>query len=310
MRTRRIVELLAEVITQHAPELGDRAQELAAAAFKEVGIETKAPKKDAILESGYLVFLSRHQLQALAQAAIDAAAAEDVAQHLKKANAKGLVDKENSIDIALFGRMVAEQGDLNVDAAVQVAHAISVHPVETEFDYFTAVDDYLGEDETGAGMIGTVEFNSSTLYRYATLDVNRLVDNLGDLAATQRATEAFIEAFVRSMPTGKQNTFANRTLPEAVVVLIRDSQSINLVRAFEQPVRESERTGRIKQASEALLTEALEIQRAYNETPCAGWVVRIGDDTASLEGLGHNVSLDQLVTEVGAMVAERLQDRP
>ena len=137
---------------------------------------------------------------------------------------------------------------MNVDAAAQVAHAISVHPVETEFDYFTAVDDYLQADESGAGMIGTVEFNSSTLYRYATVDVNRLADNLGDAVAARRAVEAFVESFVRSMPTGKQTTFANRTLPEAVVVMVRDSQPINLVGSLREPGA-GVRAGRPGQAS-------------------------------------------------------------
>ena len=309
VRTRRIVEMLAEEITASASELADRAVELAEATFKEIGIKTQAPKKDAIPESGYLVFLSRHQIQALAKAAIEAAATDDVAQHLKKSDVKALADRQNSIDVALFGRMVADQTDLNVDAAVQVAHAISVHPVETEFDYFTAVDDYQGDDETGAAMIGTVEFNSSTLYRYAALDVDRLADNLGDPVATQRAVAAFLNAFVRSMPTGKQNTFANRTLPEAVVILVRDTQSINLVGAFEQPVHESERAGRIKQACDALCSEATEIQRAYSETPLAGWVIRLGEDTASLDGLGTNTTLADAVDKLGAMVADRMKDR-
>lgn len=310
VRTRRVVELLATEITSRASDLADRALELAELMFKEAGITTKAAKKDAIPESGYLLFLSRHQIQALAQAAIDAAASGDVAQYLKKADVKGLVDQANSIDLALFGRMVADQADLNVDAAVQVAHAISVHPVETEFDYFTAVDDFQGDDETGAGMIGTVEFNSATLYRYAALDVDRLADNLGDSMATQRAVQAFLTAFVRSMPTGKQNTFANRTLPEAVVVLVRDTQSINFVGAFEQPVRETERAGRVKQACDALRAEALDTQRAYSESPLAGWVVRIGDDTASLDELGINTTLAEAVDQLGALVTQRLEERP
>src|SRR5206468_9017509 len=134
------------------------------------------------------------------------------------------------------------------------------------------VDDQNAKDEPGAGMIGTVEFNSSTLYRYATVDVNRLADTLGDTLATRRAVEAFVSAFVRSMPTGKQNTFANRTLPEAVVVQVRDSQPINLVGAFESPIRESESKGRIKLAAEALRDEAAEVARAYGETPVAGWI--------------------------------------
>lgn len=158
-------------------------------------------------------------------------------------------------------------------------------------------------------MIGTVEFNSATLYRHATVDVNRLQDNLGEATATRRAVEAFVRSFVRSMPTGKQNSFANRTLPEAVVVMVRDRQSINLVGAFEDPVRETEQVGRVKQACDALRDEALEIQRAYGEKPVASWITRVGSDTASLDDLGSNVAFDELVSALGDVVATRLDGR-
>lgn len=305
VRTRRVVELLRDEIRELAPELDDRAAELSSLTLHEV----LKPKKEKLGE--YLVFLSRHQIQALARAAVDAAAADDVSKALKEASVKSLADRDHSVDIALFGRMVADQADMNVDAAAQVAHAISVHPVETEFDYFTAVDDVIEDrgEETGAGMIGTVEFNSSTLYRYATIDANRLAENLGDSVATQRAVEVFVQSFVRSMPSGKQNTFANRTLPEAVVVLVRDRQPINLVGAFETPVHESERLGRVKRACDALRDEAVEIERAYGETPIAGWVTRVGEDTASLDDVGTNVSFDELVSALGALVSTRLQEQ-
>ncbi|QBS41306.1 type I-E CRISPR-associated protein Cas7/Cse4/CasC [Nocardia sp. CS682] len=306
VRTRRVVELLGAEITSCAPDLEARALELASAVMKEIGVKVKPPKKDATEEAGYLVFLSRHQIAALARAAVDAAAAADVAKALQEAKVKDLADREHSVDIALFGRMVADQADLNVDAAVQVAHAISVHPVETEFDYFTAVDDHIGDAETGAAMIGTVEFNSSTLYRYATVDVDRLHDNLGDPEATRRAVEAFVTSFVRSMPTGKQNTFANRTLPEAVVVFVRDTQPINLVGAFEHPIRESSTGGRVKRAADALRDEAREIERAYNEAPVTGWVTRLGSDTSALDDLGSNVSFADLVSQLCALVETRL----
>lgn len=311
VRTRRVIELLAEEITSLRADLKDQSDELATATFKEIGITTKAVKKDEPGEASYLVFLGRHQIQALARAAAEAAAAEDVAKALKAADVKQIADRDHSVDVALFGRMVADQVDLNVDAAAQVAHAISVHPVETEFDYFTAVDDVIAaaDHESGAGMIGTVEFNSSTLYRYATVDANRLADNLGDIDATKRAVEAFVRSFVRSMPTGKQNTFANRTLPEAVVVLVRDSQPINLVGAYENPVRESERAGRVKQACEALRDEAAEIERAYGETPISGWVTRVGADTDSLDDIGSNISFDELVRAVGDLVGTRLRSQ-
>ncbi|GAA5053534.1 type I-E CRISPR-associated protein Cas7/Cse4/CasC [Nocardia callitridis] len=310
VRTRRVVELLAAEITNKAEHLAERSLTLASQVLKEVGITVKAPKKDATEEAGYLVFFSKHQIEALAEAAVAVADADDVPKALREAKVKELADRDHSVDIALFGRMVADQADLNVDAAVQVAHAISVHPVETEFDYFTAVDDRIGENETGAGMIGTVEFNSSTLYRYATVDVNRLQDNLGDTAATRKAVEAFVAAFARSMPTGKQNTFANRTLPEGVLVLVRDSQPINLVGAFETPVREANTGGRVKRAVDALRDEAREIERAYGETPVASWVTRVGSDTSGLDDLGTNVAFDQLVSLVGALVDERLGARP
>lgn len=309
VRSKRVVELVAEAITARAPELGERAQSLASESVKQVGIKVASPKKNESEQSGYLVFLSRRQVDNLAEAAVDAASSDNVAQALKDAKVKDLANRDHSVDVALFGRMVADQSDINVDAAAQVAHAISVHPVETEFDYYTAVDDRNTDEETGAGMIGTVEFNSSTLYRYAAVDVDRLAENLGSTEATQRATEAFLTAFVRSMPSGKQNTFANRTLPEAIMVRVRDSQPINLVGAFESPVRESGTVGRVKGAADALVNETTEIERAFGEQPVASWVTRVGDDTADLDELGTNVTLPELTTELGTLVHDRLAEQ-
>lgn len=114
-----------------------------------------------------------------------------------------------------------------------MAHSISTHTVQNEFDYFTAVDDCAPEDNAGAGHLGTVEYNSATLYRYATVNVLELVRTLGAEQAAQ-TVRAFGEAFIRSMPTGKQNSFANRTLPDAVYVTLRQDQPVNLCGAFEK----------------------------------------------------------------------------
>ena len=100
--------------------------------------------------------------------------------------------------------------ELNVDAASQVAHAISTHEIVPEFDYFTALDDE--QDSAGAAMIDTLEFNSSTLYRYANVNVKELFHNLGSAELTLKGIELFIKEFVLSMPTGKQNSFANKTI--------------------------------------------------------------------------------------------------
>jgi CRISPR system Cascade subunit CasC len=142
-----------------------------------------------------------------------------------------------AIDVALFGRMAAKAPELNVDASAQVAHAISTHSVETEFDYFTAMDDRAPASKTGAEMIGNVEFNSSTLYRYATLAVHELYGQLArDADATARAAAEFVRAFVFSMPDGRRNSFANYTTPDAVYAAIRGDRPVNLVGAFENPV--------------------------------------------------------------------------
>ncbi len=308
VRTKRVVELVAAEISVQSPDLADRANELATTVLEAVGLKVSAPKKDVTAQAGYLVFLSRRQVENLAAAAVGLSAEEDPKAAVDKPRMRRIADSDHSIDIALFGRMVADQADINVDAAAQVAHAISVHAVDAEFDYFTAVDDSSREDETGAGMIGTVEFNSSTLYRYATVDVDRLLNNLGDPVATERALSVFVDAFVRSMPTGKQNTFANRTLPEAVVVQVRDRQSINLVGAFESAIVDASSTGRVKAASEALAAEAKEIAQAYGESPVRTWVTRVGSDTASLDDLGANVPLATLSSELSALVSARLAE--
>ncbi|MFC6356064.1 type I-E CRISPR-associated protein Cas7/Cse4/CasC [Luethyella okanaganae] len=314
VRTKRVVELLGErIVAADASIKAERAQELATEAFKAAGFKLTAPRKSTKEnplpeETGYLVFLSNRQLDHLAEAAVTANSSDDAIASLKSAELKKALNTEHSVDISLFGRMVAEMSDLNVDASVQVAHAIGVHKVESEFDYFTAIDDHKADDkekeDAGAGMIGTVEFNSSTLYRYATIDANALFVNLGNTEVTRRAVEAFLFAFVTSMPTGKQNTFANRTLPDAVVVSVRDTQPVNLVGAFEEPVE----TDRIRSAAQRLVEHVKDIDGNYGTKPVKSWVVSTGK-TDALNELGEKVTLDALVANLGEFVASRLPEQ-
>ena len=151
--------------------------------------------------------------------------------------AKALFNGGKAVDVALFGRMLADLPEVNQDAACQVAHAISTHRVEREFDYFTAVDDESGPKETGAGMIGQVEFNSATLYRYVVIDAQKLLNNLQqDQELTLSALEAFVQATVRAIPTGKQNSFAAHNLPSFVGICLRHGSPMSLANAFEKPV--------------------------------------------------------------------------
>lgn len=243
VRTKKIVELVARTITEKRPDLEAESIELAEMGLKAIGFKLTEPRGDKsdkeLKEAGFLVFLSAKQIEHVADALISVAREDDPVAAFKELKPRSLVDTNYSIDIALFGRMVAEPNALNVDAACQVAHAIGVGAVEHEYDYYTAVDDEKkrnDEADEGAGMIGTIEFASATVYRYATINVDLLRENLGDDAVADRAVELFVDSFVRSMPTGKVTTFANRTLPDAVLVQVRDDQPINMSGAFEEPI--------------------------------------------------------------------------
>jgi CRISPR system Cascade subunit CasC len=310
VRTKRVVELVAERIGDAV----DDPAEAAAKVIKEAGIKLEKPtakKKgkddeptepaDQLEQSKYLLFLSATQIDRLAQLAIDTANTGTTDKGAAKAAANGA----DSIDVALFGRMVADSTDLNVDAAAQVAHALSVHSVNNEFDYFTAVDDRAPEDNAGAGMIGVVEFNSSTLYRYATVNVDQLAKNLGDKKATAVAVANFLTAFVRSMPTGKQNTFANRTLPDAVVISVRTDQPVNLVTAFESPV-EALGTARSAGAAKQLLERYRALETAYGSSEATNYVVVAASGVEVLAELATPASLSSVVDQVATQVRNAL----
>lgn len=159
-----------------------------------------------------------------------------------------LLDGGKAADLALFGRMLADLPERNVDAACQVAHAISTNKVHSmEMDYYTAVDDLKPGDTAGADMIGTVEFNSSCFYRYANLDIDQLTGTpknngkitstlQGDRELAETTTRAFLTAFVHALPTGKQNTFAAHNPPSLVFAVVRQGQPVSLANAFVKPI--------------------------------------------------------------------------
>lgn len=244
LRTKKLQALLLE-------RLADRDQEEASgkieAALAAAGLKLKDDGK-----TEYLLFLGEREIAGFAalieehwDALIIPAAGEKKGKKESKAaipaelakQAKALLDGGKAVDVALFGRMLADLPQVNQDAACQVAHAISTHRVERDFDYFTAVDDVGGPDETGAGMIGQVEFNSATFYRYAALDVSKLLQNLqDDKELTASAIESLIQSMVRAIPTGKQNSFAAHNLPEFIGISLRKSP-LNLANAFERPIQ-------------------------------------------------------------------------
>ena len=307
-RTKRVVELVAQRMVEiDATTDYDDALTSAEAAFKKAGINVSAPKaKKSDTEpkapaAGYLVFLGYHQVDRLARVLLE----RGEAGLTSKKEAQELLDTEHAVDVALFGRMVAEDATLNVDAAVQVAHALGTHAAVPDFDYYTAIDEMERlNEQTGAGMIGTLEMMSSTVYRYATLNVDQLVANLGSVDAAVRAAEAFAATFIESLPSGKQNTFAAHSLPELVSVAVRDRRPVSYVNAFEKPVEVDEGGNRRVAATAALASEAQGVEDTYGMSPLHSWVMTVPALRESAEGLGESVNQKRLVEAVGEAVRE------
>jgi CRISPR system Cascade subunit CasC len=184
-----------------------------------------------------------------------------------------VLDGGRAVDIALFGRMLADRPEWGKDAACQVAHAISTHRVDREFDFYTAVDELQPREASGAGMMGDVEYYTATFYRYADINLGLLLANLeGDADLASRAVEAFLRAFVLTLPSGKQNTFAAHSLPQFVAFLVRrDSMPRNLAAAFERPVFPRDDKSVSGASVEALMDYWQRLDEAYGR-PSQEWV--------------------------------------
>jgi CRISPR system Cascade subunit CasC len=178
-------------------------------------------------------------------------AIDDLVKQLIKQTEK----RTSAPDIALFGRMLADKPETNIDAACQVAHALSTHAVRMEMDYYTAMDHLKPDDTAGADMVGFTSFNSACYYRYLRIDWRQLVENLRDFDLARRTVEGFLRSAMTAIPTGKQNAFsAQNPTNFAMAVVRQDGKSWNLVNAFETPVkanREPE-TGYIAPSIQAL----------------------------------------------------------
>jgi CRISPR system Cascade subunit CasC len=157
---------------------------------------------------------------------------------------KLLRNKPAAADIALFGRMLASDPEFNVEAACQVAHAITVHPVVIEDDYFTAVDDLNNNEDRGAAHIGETGFAAGLFYSYVCINRDQLVDNLGgDSELADRAIAALAEASVKVAPTGKQNSFGSRAYASYVLAEKGPQQPRSLSVAFLKPIQSQDQAG-------------------------------------------------------------------
>ena len=243
VRSKYVAKKLHPLIKEMSLSIGLKLSDsditaLEAAANKAVKKLISAEKKGE--ESGdrtdTLVWLAESETQALAAKILEAhlAKAEDAPEELA-----WVQSATSSLTIAGFGRMFANAPELQTEAAVQLAHAFTTHQAVTEIDYFTAVDDLRAEYEgdSGAGHLDLAEFTSGVFYRYLNIDRSQLAENWVDLHEedAQERLSAWVNCLLLSMPAGKQNSTAAKTLPSAILIQ-ESTQPVSYASAFEHAV--------------------------------------------------------------------------
>jgi len=247
-------------------------------------------KKELVeLEIEQLAFYDTQEEQAILNLA------NVIAEREEEASAEELNllrQKVTDVDIALFGRMLASSPAFNIEAACQVAHAISVHPIVIEDDYFTAVDDLNnGQEDTGAAHIGETRFAAGLFYSYICINRELLIDNLGgDEALANKAIRALTEAAVKVAPEGKQNSFASRAYASYVLAEQGNQQPRSLSVAYLKPINNRENQDFITDSIKALVTQRDNFNTVYGDCAESHYQINASKVEGSLSELLDFVS--------------------
>jgi CRISPR system Cascade subunit CasC len=244
-RTKLIVPPLAAALEKNCVEAKSALEHATNIADKLAKLDAKSVKEGEVPQVGTLTFLSPCEIESIAAKVAELLKINPKAKDYEKSLDKfvkdaGLMD---GADIALFGRMAASMPSLTLEGAAMFSHALSTHKTENDLDFFSAVDDRKPQSEdAGAGMIGTLEFNSAVYYRYAAVNLDMLADadHLGKLSVEERqkVVAAFIEATVMAVPGARKNSM-NASVPPSYVLGIYKAkgQPVQLINAFESPVK-------------------------------------------------------------------------
>ena len=273
IRTRKLPELIKDKLLEMgvAEDLAEEAK------VKMTGVANKNGTTTNDGETSQIVFYSRDEIERVAQRVKEAIDEDGDLKTFKKRKPKefsAMVEDAKinpiSADIALFGRMVTSDYFMDVNASMQVAHAISTHAVNRESDYYTAMDDLLkAGEETGAGMIGDTDYNSCCYYEYASIDTDVLLENLRNSPNPEELVEKILPALLQAMaysnPSGKQNTFAGQVFPDMVMIECKKNKiPLSYVNAYEVPVPTWGSNPRVVENSIKKLAEQVNcMDRAY-----------------------------------------------
>lgn len=260
LRTKKFKSCVEKELVEKYSFSKEDAEKAAGSAVKVSGIASV--KEDA---KAVIAFFSEEEIKAFSSVIADN---KETALDEKKATdlKKQLIDavKDNpSTDIILFGRMFASEPSLDYDAASQVAHAISVNEARTEYDYFTAVDDIPNISDNGSAYLDTKQFTDPVLYRYANINLSETSELIRlDKENASRIAKSFIKAFLLSMPTGSINGYANVTLPEYVMITLREDMPVSFAPAFIKTVSSDDYE---EEAENKLLEYEKKVASGYGE---------------------------------------------
>lgn len=238
-RTQRMGDELVEHLRKRGAD-DEEARKIAEMVAEVFGkIDPAAAKKNPDhVRIRQLAFISPDERQAAQDMAERALAGESLDKEARNRGKEILRTADGAVDLAMFGRMLADAPDFNREAAVQVSHAITTHRAEAEDDYYTAADDLKNPaEDVGAGFVGEAGFGSGVYYLYVCVDTDRLVENLaGDRALACRALEAVTEAFATASPSGKRNSYSHHTRASFIRAEAGGQQPRSLAAAFLSPV--------------------------------------------------------------------------
>lgn len=286
-RTQRMGEKVRDALVAEGVE-PEQALEVARKVADGFGKLDEAKHKDSdLVRTRQLAFVSPEEHRAALDLARGLLEGEALPKD-KDLKKRVLRTADGAADVAMFGRMLADDPDFNREAAVQVGHAITTHRAEVEDDYYTAVDDLKtpGED-AGAGFLSVAHFGSGVFYLYACVDCDRLLENLaGDGEIARAAVGALVEGLATATPQGKQNSFAHHPRAHYLRAEIGTAQPRDLSGAFFRPVRDDAQDGGMVAASVNALTAMLgKIDGAYGKGYDEACILDIESGGATLDDL-------------------------
>lgn len=324
VRTKKLPELITEELKargipeEYIPIAMQKISEFGQN-IKEKDSDDNTTKKNSTKkenQTSQIMFFSAADIDAVISSVIEAIKEAGSVKEFTKLKAKdfqnklkGNLDRPITLDMALFGRMITSEAFKDVEASMQMAHAVSTNRLEREFDYFTAMDDLLSPEEKGAAMIESTEFNSNCYYHYFNIDVDQFAKNLEGVPdvkeVVNKTVPALVKAFALVNPSGKQNSFAAHALPNLIYVEVKkDKIPISYVNAFVTPVSPSRKHNLVQESVSRLAEEINKVGNKFGLEVQKRFWFTTEDEIKPPENTKVSNTLNDLINELDRVLKE------